>query len=125
MNPDGPDPLNVQIAAVLRAEIRAGELGPGDKLLSTRKLADQFGVSSMTAIEAIKLLREEGLVFTTQRGSFVVDPSSEATSVESAEYVEIKGILTSLDQQVRSLADRLADMEAVVQRIESSARSAK
>lgn len=128
MNPDGPDLLHVQIAAALKAEIRNGQLAPGGKLPSTRKLAEQFGVSGMTAIEAIKSLREEGLIFTTQRGSFVADPDAETfvtDAGESAEYAEIKGFLTSLDEQVRSLADRLAQMEAVVQRIESGAHRAK
>lgn len=128
MNPQGPEPLHAQIAAAVKADIVSGQLPPRGKLPSTRKLAEQFGVSGMTAIEAIKSLRDEGLIFTTQRGSFVVDAEAETaepTPSESAEYAEIKDFLASLDEQVRSLADRLAEMEAAVQRIESGAHRGK
>jgi len=128
VNPQGPEPLHAQIAAAVKADIRSGQLPPGGKLPSTRKLAEQFGVSGMTAIEAIKSLRDEGLIFTTQRGSFVVDAEGgtpEPSPSESAEYAEIKDFLASLDEQVRSLAGRLAEMEAAVQRIESGAHQGK
>lgn len=46
----------------LASAIRLGVLAAGDRLPSERDLADQLGVSRMTLREAIKALREVGLV---------------------------------------------------------------
>lgn len=55
------------LAALLRSEIEAGKLRPGDKLPSERVLADQHGIARNTAAEAIRILAESGLV-TRQHG---------------------------------------------------------
>jgi GntR family transcriptional regulator len=55
-------PLYEQMADTLRAEIRAGRYRPGDKLPSERELSERFGVSKVTARQAIVQLRAEGLV---------------------------------------------------------------
>jgi DNA-binding GntR family transcriptional regulator len=61
-----------QIAAELRAKIDAGELRPGEQVPSANQLADQYGVNRNTALRALKLLAEEGLITMEQGwGSFV------------------------------------------------------
>jgi GntR family transcriptional regulator len=55
-------PLYEQMADALRAEIREGRYRPGDKLPSERELSERFGVSKVTARQAIVQLRAEGLV---------------------------------------------------------------
>ena len=66
------DPPYLRVAAWLRGEIQAGRLLPGEQVPSATALAKQFGVSRNTAVRAIGLLKDEGLVI-TQRGwgSFV------------------------------------------------------
>lgn len=51
-----------EIAADLRRKIQAGELQPGDKVPPVEALAKEHGVTGLTAREAIKLLKGEGLV---------------------------------------------------------------
>jgi len=70
--PREPDPPYQRVAAWLRAEIGAGRLRPGEQVPSATVLAAQFGVSRNTAVRALALLRDEGLIV-TQRGwgSFV------------------------------------------------------
>jgi GntR family transcriptional repressor for pyruvate dehydrogenase complex len=51
----------------INSAILSGELGKGDKLGLERELAEQFGVSRPTVREAIKILREAGVV-TVKRG---------------------------------------------------------
>lgn len=61
-----------QIADVLRAAIRSGELGPGARLPSEHELVERDGVARGTARQAIVLLRSEGLIESVHGvGSFV------------------------------------------------------
>lgn len=60
-----------QVAAVLRARIAEGTIGP--KLPSHMQLADELGVAPRTVQRALGLLKDEGLVTARPgRGTFVV-----------------------------------------------------
>lgn len=61
----GPPPWR-QLAAILRARIRAGEFD-GSRLPSQRYIADQYGLAVGTVRKALGLLEEEGLI-STERG---------------------------------------------------------
>lgn len=50
------------VVAVLRGRIAAGELAPGDRIPSTRRIVAEFGVAMATASKVIAELRREGLV---------------------------------------------------------------
>lgn len=61
-----------RIADQLRASIRAGELRPGDRLPAETKLAERFKRSVPTIRDALRLLRDEGLIEKQHgRGNFV------------------------------------------------------
>jgi GntR family transcriptional regulator len=53
-----------KIADDLKTAIEAGEYGPGDRLPGENALAAQYEVASLTARQALKILRTEGLVET-------------------------------------------------------------
>nr|WTB12106.1 GntR family transcriptional regulator [Streptomyces antimycoticus] len=53
-----------QIADDLKAAIEAGDYGPGDRLPGEGALATQYSVAVLTARQALKVLRNEGLVET-------------------------------------------------------------
>lgn len=57
-----PRPPYIQVADELRAAITSGAIAAGEKLPSSREIQDRFGVGSRTAQDAVKLLKEEGLV---------------------------------------------------------------
>lgn len=60
----------MQLAGLLREGIRAGEIGP--RIPSIMELADQTGLSPATVKRALRLLREEGLIYAVPgRGTFV------------------------------------------------------
>ncbi|WP_344077529.1 GntR family transcriptional regulator [Streptomyces crystallinus] len=64
-----------RIADELRESIRAGQLAPGDRLPTEAKLSDRFGRSVPTIREALRLLRDEGLIEKQHgRGNFVRRP---------------------------------------------------
>jgi DNA-binding GntR family transcriptional regulator len=72
LNREGPVPLYQQVAAEIRRRIDAGEIPPGHAVPSEPEIADEFEVSRITATKALRLLREEGLVYLVQgRGTFV------------------------------------------------------
>ncbi|GAA2677248.1 GntR family transcriptional regulator [Streptomyces lunalinharesii] len=51
-----------RIADELRTAIRAGRLGPGDRLPAETRLAERFGRSVPTVREALRALQDEGLL---------------------------------------------------------------
>ncbi|HET9519301.1 MAG TPA: GntR family transcriptional regulator [Actinoplanes sp.] len=61
-----------QLADLLRDQIMAGTLGPGESLPSELRLAQEYGISRTTVRQAIAQLRTEGLVTVDRpRGTFV------------------------------------------------------
>jgi GntR family transcriptional regulator, transcriptional repressor for pyruvate dehydrogenase complex len=71
--------LYEQIIQQIEGSILAGELKPGDQLPAERELAQKFGVSRTAVREAVKALREKGLVEAySGRGTFITDGTSQA-----------------------------------------------
>lgn len=68
---EGDTHLYLQITDILRCRIRNG-LRPGTPVPSEADLQREFGVARTTARRAIRILRDEGIVYTLQgQGTFV------------------------------------------------------
>ncbi|GAA3063443.1 GntR family transcriptional regulator [Streptomyces olivoverticillatus] len=67
-----------EIAESLRSRIAAGEFAPGETLPSGRDLAEQWSVSRATAIKAMDVLRNDGVVVARQGTGFVVNETPVA-----------------------------------------------
>ncbi len=68
-----------QIVQQVEESILKGQLKPGDQLPAERDLAQRFGVSRTAVREAVKTLREKGLVEAySGRGTFVTNGTSQA-----------------------------------------------
>lgn len=68
---DSPEPLYLQVAATLRQRISDGSYT--SRVPSLKTIAQEFGVSHVTAEKAVTVLREEGLIrVVVGRGAFVV-----------------------------------------------------
>src|SRR2546429_859317 len=68
-----------QIVQQVEDSILKGQLKPGDQLPAERDLAQRFGVSRTAVREAVKTLREKGLVEAySGRGTFVTNGTSQA-----------------------------------------------
>src|SRR3982074_1739831 len=71
--------LYEQIVQQVEDSIVKGTLKPGDQLPAERELAQQFGVSRTAVREAVKVLREKGLVEAfSGRGTFITDGTTQA-----------------------------------------------
>jgi GntR family transcriptional repressor for pyruvate dehydrogenase complex len=67
-----------QIVSQIEEQVLTGELHEGDRLGSERELAEQFGVGRAAVREAIKVLKEKGLVSVQPgKGTFITNDISE------------------------------------------------
>ena len=68
----GPRLAYMQVADDITSRIQSGELRPGARLLSERDLATHYGVAFHTIRNAMKVLRQRGLIISVHgRGTFV------------------------------------------------------
>lgn len=82
IDPDSYTPVHVQLADLIRADIVAGRLTPGQALPSETALTQQHGLSRETIRRAVAILRGEGLVQTLSgRGSYVRVPAEDVRTV--------------------------------------------
>ena len=67
-------PVYLQLADILRAAIKAGELEPDRPLPSYMTLMQEHGVARGTAAKAVRVLVDEGLVrIVPGRGTYVTE----------------------------------------------------
>lgn len=102
VDPKDPRPPYQQIASDLRRAIEAGELEAGERLASTRELAVVYGVAPMTVHQAVRVLRDEGLVDSFQgRGVFI------RTSLSGDREPDLSGQIEDIRQQVNDLVGQV------------------
>ncbi|MGW3332981.1 GntR family transcriptional regulator [Streptomyces rubiginosohelvolus] len=132
---DDSRPPYVQVADYLRRQIQSGELGPGDKVPSSRELQEKFGLASATVQNAFRLLKSEGLIYSVQgRGSFIRRPAPEsdaaaegaggtslaggaADSTADARYVRLSQEVADLRRDVASMRETLVEALELIQRL--------
>ena len=111
------------IVEQIEQQILSGNLAPGDKLPSERELGEQFEVSRTAVREAMKALRQRGLVeIHPGRGTFVIDSTTQAmrhslglmVKIEQLEgtqnLVEVREII---EPEIAALAARRATDEDI------------
>lgn len=121
-----PRPPYQQAADAIRHEIQTGRLKPGEQLPSHRELQERFGVANMTARSALRVLRDEGLIYTVQgRGSFVADKPQQAADAgeeaDDAEQLQAADIL----EHLRTLTEEVRALNAEVQRLKAGAQEGR
>src|ERR1700719_3478649 len=114
--------LYEQIVQQIEESIMQGALKPGDQLPAERELAQQFGVSRTAVREAMKTLREKGLVEAyAGGGTFVTNETARSMrhtldrmmrsgpSEGAVHLVEVREIL---EPEIAALAAKRADEDA-------------
>jgi DNA-binding transcriptional regulator YhcF (GntR family) len=82
LDPNDPRPPYKQVANSLRAGILTHKFNAGEKLPSQQELATQYGVARMTIQQALKLLRDEGLIVSrVGSGVYVRDRADQAVGL--------------------------------------------
>lgn len=104
--PGRPPAKYRQIAAHFRDAIDKGDLQPEDVLPSQTALQEQFGASMGTIVNALEMLRREGLVRTEHgRGTFVA---------ERKPLPDVPGELAELRGEVADALERVGAVEAAL-----------
>jgi DNA-binding GntR family transcriptional regulator len=111
--------VHVQLAELLREQIRAGHLRPGDRVPTQRELAAVYGVGLKTVERAQDLLRQEGLLGRGGRGVVVTSappvpaqplPGLDLSPIQPAEAPAAPETSHFGTAAYRQLAQRLAQL---------------
>jgi len=113
--------LYEQIVQQIEDSILKGELKEGEQLPAERELAQQFGVSRTAVREAVKTLREKGLVEAyAGRGTFITNGTAHSIrhtldrmirSGPSEGKVHLAEVREILEPEIAALAAKRADQE--------------
>ena len=83
-DPRSPVPPYEQVRAQLARQVQAGDLPPGTRLPTVRRLAGDLGLAVNTVARAYRELEQAGLVATGGRNGTVVTGTDEARAVDAA-----------------------------------------
>jgi DNA-binding GntR family transcriptional regulator len=120
VDPNDPRSPYQQIADDLRRRISSGELAPGMRVESTRELAARYGVAPMTIHQAIRVLRDEGLVQSWQgRGSFVRSEGVERPQDLTEAVSELRAQVDALAAEGVDTGDQLAELRRQLARAQA------
>jgi GntR family transcriptional regulator len=101
--------MHRQIASRLRKDIASGRYAPGDRIPTEPELSARYGVSRITARQAVEHLVREGLVSRKQgKGTFVQGP------LVRHDLLDLRGILDELVEQGLSPQTELLSFGEVV-----------
>src|SRR6266542_2972788 len=117
---DDSRPPYLQVAELLQKRIASGQYGLGERLPTTRELADEFGVAPNTVLSAIRVLREEGLVSSQQgRGTFVraVPEAGSSSATPSPEFKLVMDQLEQFQADLQAMGKRLEQLEQLTARL--------
>ncbi|SDW57555.1 transcriptional regulator, TetR family [Saccharopolyspora shandongensis] len=109
-----PEPRYLAIAAELRRRIEQGELVPGAKVPSTRRIAAEWGVAAATAAKALAALKQEGLIRAEPRSGNVVEGPSRTAATKPAHRPVPRGRPEDLTRgRIVQAAIEIADNEGL------------
>ncbi len=122
IDPNDPRPKQRQIADDLLSLVADRVIKPGERVPSTRELMGRYEVSSQTVQSALNILQDAGVTQVVPgRGTFVrADLDLDALTHDtgptdpSPEYQAVRKELQALGAEIRSIHQRLDDLQAQV-----------
>ena len=108
------EPVYVQIARQVRAQIASGQLPAGMNLPSVRTMASDLGVNLNTVARAYRILEEEGFVVIRDRAGAVVAPPGQVT--DESTIAGLAGELGSVLARMRQAGLSIEELRRRVER---------
>jgi DNA-binding transcriptional regulator YhcF (GntR family) len=109
VDPQGSEPPYVQVREQLRAQVEAGELTPGTRLPTVRRLAEDLGLATNTVARAYRELEALGVIETRGRaGSVVTGGGVDRAAREAAHDYVIRVRALGIDRDAASALVRTA-----------------
>ena len=87
LDPNSPRPAYLQIADSIRDAIHSGEVRAGEQLPSRAELAYRFDVATMTITQAIRVLKDEGVLVGRQGAGVFVHTAATGTPTVTFQHV--------------------------------------
>ncbi|MEU8380598.1 GntR family transcriptional regulator [Streptosporangium sp. NPDC048865] len=88
INPEADRPVYKQLADIIREQIARGTLAPGHRVPAEMDYVQEHGISRDSVRRAMAVLRSEGLITTTARGSRVrPEQSRQSITIGPADRV--------------------------------------
>ena len=104
-----PIPRYYQLAELIRERVRCGDYRVGEQLPSVQELADQAGISRMTARQAVELLVRDGtLVVRHGAGTFVAEPKL------ISDAIHLLGFTDAMAQRGVAITSQVLEQAVVV-----------
>jgi GntR family transcriptional regulator len=108
IDPQSPLPLYAQLESLLAAEIAAGTLPPGSRLLNEEELVKRYAVSRTTVRQTIQHLIRRGLIEIRRgKGTFVLQPKI------TQDLTQLSGFVEDMQSVGRNASARLLDKQTV------------
>lgn len=106
-------PIYRQIRDQVVLAVAKGELSPGERLPTTRALAEDAGVNVMTVSKAYQLLKAEGYLVTDRRaGAIVCAPPDQAGGLSEEQMARLRLLAGEARVAGLTLEDFLAACKA-------------
>jgi DNA-binding GntR family transcriptional regulator len=106
-----PRPAYQQIAADLSRAIEQGRYAAGERLPSGRDLAKTYGVAPMTIQQALRELRDQGLVVAWQGRGVFVRGADEMGDAQEPTMATLLARLEAIHDDLQTLEARVAALE--------------
>jgi DNA-binding transcriptional regulator YhcF (GntR family) len=109
VDPQAAEPPYVQVREQLRAQVDAGELTPGTRLPTVRRLAEDLGLAANTVARAYRELEALGVIETRGRaGSVVTGGGVDRAAREAAHDYVIRVRALGIDRDAAAALVRTA-----------------
>ncbi|TDC07667.1 GntR family transcriptional regulator [Nonomuraea longispora] len=92
-------PVHRQLADIIRADIAAGRLKPGQALPSETRLMQEYELGRVAVRQALGVLRSEGLVVTVKREGSYVRPQVPVERVAVEHAAEVTARMPSPEER--------------------------
>ncbi|EFH86824.1 GntR family transcriptional regulator [Ktedonobacter racemifer] len=103
-----PLPRYYQLKEIMREKVTSGDWKPGDLIPSERELGEQYGISRMTARQALTELVNEGLFYREQgKGTFV------SRNKITQQLIRLTGFTEDISARGQAPATRVLSMHMI------------